>query len=114
MAKYVILSLTFNTFVPDTEWWEADAWTKDLNKAKVFESFEEAVEGLSKVGCSYFGPTIYEVREVKSLSLGSPVHIDDKDTVLRLLEEIADPGVVNLSPVADMNRIINYIKAKGT
>lgn len=119
MTKYVIRS-GLNTFVPDTTNWEASVWTTDLEEAKVFKSLDEAVEALGKVA-DYFREmgwagdqhTIYEVHEVKSLSLSSPVHIDDKETVLRLLQAIKQFSV-NPHDIPDMDRIIFYVKAKGT
>ena len=120
MTKYVIRSSVMNTYVSNTNKWVTAGWTEDINEAKVFEDFDDALNGLTAVanyfksmywGCS--GHAIHEVKEVTTLFLGDKITIDNKDTVLKLLDAIRCCGVRTVD-VPDMQRIINYVKAKGT
>ena len=118
--KYVIRSGVCKTYVSNTNKWVTDVWTEDINEAKVFEDFDDAINGLKAIaehfksmywGCG--GHVIHEVKEVTTLSLGDKITFDSKDTVLSILEAIRKYGV-GPCDVPDMQRIINYVKAKGT
>lgn len=112
--EYVIRS-EFNMFPPNTTNWITDHWVCELDKAKIFESLNEAVAGLDKLsihlkntGCPFHNYTIHEVRKVNAL--GDKVNlVDDKDTVLSLLNSLTKWGVRDCD-VPDMLRIINYVK----
>ena len=45
-------------------------------------------------------------------TLGNKITVDNKDTVLKLLDAIQCCGVRKVD-VPDMQRIVNYVKAKG-
>jgi hypothetical protein len=116
--KYVIRSSVMNTYVSNTDKWVTDCWTEDINEAKVFEDFDDALNALTAIadyfhdmGWGYYGHAIYEV--VTTVSLGDKIPIDNKDTVLKLLDAIQCCGVRKVD-VPDMQRIINYVKTKGT
>ena len=119
--KYVICSSECNTYVSNTDKWISDCWTEDINKAKVFEDFDDALEGLTVIANYFYdmgwgrnnGHAIHEVKEVTTLSLGDKITILNKDTVIKLLEAILKYGVESRD-FPDMHRIINYVKAKGT
>lgn len=112
--EYVIRS-GFNMFPPSTTNWITDRWVWDIEKAKIFGSLNEAVAGLDKLsihlkntGSPYHNYNIHEVRKVNAL--GEKVDlVDDKDTVLSLLDSITKFGVRDCD-VPDMLRIINYVK----
>ncbi|MFO0203496.1 MAG: hypothetical protein ACK528_10240 [Alphaproteobacteria bacterium] len=118
--KYVIHSETFKTYVPNTDTWITDGWTDDINEAKVFEGYDDALDGFVAI-YQHFGDkgwgrsshVICTVNETVTLSIGDKITIDNKDTVLSLLEAILKYGVESRD-VLDMQRIINYVKAKGT
>lgn len=112
--EYVICS-EFNLFPPNTTNWITDRWVWDIEKAKIFGSLNEAVAGLNQLSihlkktgipCHPYG--IHEVRKVNAL--GEKVDlVDNKDTVLSLLDAITKWGVRDCD-VPDMCRIINYVK----
>ena len=120
MTKYVIRSSVGNTYVSNTDKWVTACWTEDINEAKVFNNLNDAVNGLTEVA-NYFksmywgsnGHAIHEVKEVTTLSLGDKITIDNKDTVLELLDALRWYGVRTVD-VPYIQRIINYVKAKGT
>lgn len=112
--EYVIRS-EFNMFPPSTTNWITDSWVWDIEKAKIFESLDEAVAGLDKLsihfkntGRLYHNYSIHEVRKVNALSDKVDL-VDDKDTVLSLLNSITKRGVLDCD-VPDMLRIIRYVK----
>lgn len=112
--EYVIRS-EFNMFPPSTTNWITDNWVWDIEKAKIFGSLNEAVAGLDRLSihlnntdspCHNY--SIHEVRKVNAL--GDKVDlVDDKNTVLSLLDSITKWGVRDCD-VPDMIRIINYVK----
>ena len=119
--KYVIRSSAANTYVKNTTNWVSSGWVVDINEAKIFNSLEEAAAGLQEI-VDYFNdmywPTnalgIYEVQEVKTLSLGEKITVDTKKDVLYILKAISNHGGLRDADVRDMERVINYVKAKGT
>lgn len=121
MTKYVIRS-EWNTFVPDTVNFLRDVWTEDINEAKVFSTTEEAFDTLEDIteyfksrGWSISNMNVYVITEenTRRVTLGSQVCSDDKETVLWLLNCIKDWGVRECDK-PDMDRIITYVKVKGT
>lgn len=118
--KYVIHSKAAKTYVPNTTKWVTDCWTEDINAAKVFENIDDALGGLAAIS-NHFGNmgwgrsshVICTVSETVTLSRGDEIIVDDRGTVLSLLGAILKYGVGS-NDVPDMQRIINYVKAKGT
>ena len=112
--EYVIRS-EFNMFPPNTTNWITDRWVWDIEKAKIFGSLEEATAALNKllmylknISSPDHNYTIHEVRKVNAL--GDKVDkVDNKDTILYLLDSITKWGVRDCD-VPDMIRIINYVK----
>ena len=116
--KYVIRSGVMNTYVSNTNKWITDCWTENINEAKVFEDFDDALNGLTAIAehfkRMYWGCDEHAIHEVvTTLSLGNKIPVDNKDTVLKLLDAIQCCGVRKVD-VPDMQRIINYVKTKGT
>ena len=114
--KYVIRS-EFNMFPSNTTNWFTDPWVWDIEKAKIFGSLDEAVAGINKLsaylkntGISFYNYTVHEVRKVNAL--GDKVDlVDDKDTVLSLLDSIAKyDGLSNVDFFEKLIRITRYVK----
>lgn len=118
--KYVIRSSVGNTYVSNTANWVTACWTEDINEAKVFNSLEEAADGLQQISkhfkdmyWSTYAHGIHEVKEVTTLSLGDKIVVDNKGTILSILNAIRAYGVGNCDK-PDMDRVIAYVTLKGT
>lgn len=119
--KYVIRSSVGNTYVYNTANWVTAGWTEDINEAKVFNSLEEAADGLQQISkhfkdknWSTYAHGIHEVKEVTTLSLGEKITVDSKKDVLFILKAIRNHGGLRDADVKDMERIIAYVTLKGT
>lgn len=119
--KYVIRSSVGNSYVSNTANWVTAGWTEDINEAKVFNSLEEAADGLQQISkyfkdmnWSTYAHGIHEVKEVTTLSLGEKITVDSKKDVLLFLKSIRDAGLKYECDVKYINRAIAYVTMKGT
>lgn len=119
--KYVIRSSAANTYVRNTTHWVSSGWVADIDEAKIFNSLEEAADGLEAIIIHFnnmYWPTnalgIYKVQEVTTLSLGDKITIDSKKDVLFILKAILNHGGLRNADVSDMERVIAYVTMKGT
>lgn len=119
--KYVIRSEMGNTYISNTVNRIVTGWVEDINKAKVFNSLEEAADGLEEI-LSYFknmrwnsdGINIHKVNEITTLSIGEKITVDSKKDVLFILKAIRDAGLKYECDVKYINRAIAYVTMKGT
>lgn len=119
--KYVIRSCVGNWYVSNTANWVTAGWTEDINEAKVFNSLEEAADGLQQISkyfkdmnWSTYAHSIHEVKEVTTLSPGEKITVDSKKDVLFNLKAIRNHGGLRDADVKVMERAIAYVTMKGT